>query len=92
MTKERIRVVIAEHLGWTRCCIHPDTGMWRNIPDFCDDLNACYEFEARLANTDPVGWNAYNAELLRLDWPCHATAEERATAMCRTIGRWEDDK
>ncbi len=77
----------------------------RNCPDYPADLNACHEMEKVL--TDDQFDEQYVVELGRLFYPANkgpwkwsecptmvvrATAEQRAEAFLRTIGKWEDDK
>lgn len=70
------------------------------LPDYLNDLNAMHEAEKILTALQRA---PYAHELLRLvainqPWchldffqVAHATAEQRAEAFLRTIGKWEDE-
>lgn len=74
------------------------------LPDYLSDLNAMHEaeetlsenkqeyFESFLQGIANSGINAEEAETHDFYWSViHATAEERAEAFLKTIGRWEDE-
>ena len=96
MTNEQINIAIAEACGiiskdqWGSLyrTLH---GLFRNCPDYCNDLNAMHEAEKMLNKEQ---WVAYGRELSRLNvFPMvHATAAQRAEAFLRTLGKWEDTK
>ena len=69
----------------------------KRIADYLNDLNAMHEAEEVL---DPDDYAQYEQNL-RKTYPVfmgggfhllHATAEQRAEAFLRTIGKWEADK
>jgi hypothetical protein len=72
------------------------------IPDYLNDLNAiheaeehlqshhlCYEYNNILYNI--LGNTVGNRADKPHHWTWHATAEQRAEAFLKTIGKWEDD-
>lgn len=74
------------------------------LPDYLNDLNAMHEAETRLK---PQQWRIYSDKLMVLVRDsditlngsniesryktAHATAAQRAEALLRTIGKWQDD-
>ena len=66
MTPERMRIKIAEALGWKRVEYHPALGNqgWtspdrpgtRLAPDFCNDLNSCHDMEKILTKSDHANY------------------------------------
>lgn len=103
MTPDRMRVVIAEMLGWEE---QPEYG-WKNkhtgswqfrqyLPNYLNDLNAMHEAEKVL---DVIQRRLF-AELLHPnkaqhfldnDWEvAHATALQKCEAFLRATGRWEE--
>lgn len=101
MTNHEINIAIAEACGvahedkWGSIYKTPH-GYVRDVPDYCNDLNAMHEAEKALGDRlelyrgflrlivtdDPT--NRYNE-------PAFATARQRAEAYLRTIGKWEED-
>lgn len=67
-------------------------------PDYFSDLNAMREAEEWLIKHDILLWLKYTDELRRIcdrvyGFACgayHATAEQKAEAFLRAIGKWED--
>lgn len=88
MTNDQINAAIAEACGWRK---EDGVYMWTangidytcpDLWDWANDLNAMHEAEKKLPD----------ALLVRYaNWipPC-ATAEARAEAFLRTLGKWED--
>lgn len=79
------------------CWIRPGNATWETerLPDYLNDLNAMREAQAALVKTEY--YYSYYQELwemtgLCMDYGLHATASQRAEALLRTIGKWEDDK
>jgi len=78
---------------------HPDKlcgrkdGKYWGIPDHLSDLNAMHEAE-KLLDDDEVEWAAYRSWLYVIVPPhtniLHATAAQRAEALLRTLGKWQD--
>lgn len=62
---------------------------WRGLPDYLNDLNAMHEAEKALT---PAQWEIYTYTLLNLlgSISVSASAEKRAEAFLRTIGKWEE--
>ena len=73
-----------------------------HIPNYLNDLNAiheaeehlqshhlCYEYNNILYNI--LGNTVGNRADKPHHWTWHATAEQRAEAFLKTIGKWEDD-
>ena len=72
------------------------------LPNYLNDLNAMHDAEKGLTDAQ---WREYTNNLLnltamyidqegapmRLVSSIHATAEQRAEALLKTIGRWEDE-
>lgn len=75
---------------------------YRQLPDYCNDLNAMHEAEKVLTEgnwkSSLHATNRYTNELCKilgcLDTAlfqfAHATARKRAEAFLRTIGKWEE--
>ena len=81
----------------------PNTTQLQSIPWYLDDLNAMHEAESQLK---PTQWRLYSDKLMvlirdsdlllngsnieaRYKTP-YATAQQRAEAFLRTIGKWKD--
>jgi hypothetical protein len=71
------------------------------IPDYLNDLNAMHEAEKVLTQQQRIEyvrelgfiWTGRNDRAIPNWWFVHAaTADERAEAFLRTIGKWEDDE
>lgn len=100
MTNEQINAAIAEVCGWTEIgscdCGFKISGMppyrsahKKHIPDYCADLNEMHDAE-KVCRVDR-NWIYLN----ELDLVCrvdavYATARERAEALLRTLGKWEE--
>ena len=100
MKAEAQRIAIAEACGWRRGANH-----WKRLaklrfnspsrlPDYLNDLNAMHEAEKVLTMEQR---NAYfftlNTAVSNGEgfWHLlHATAAQRAEALLRTLGKWED--
>jgi hypothetical protein len=75
----------------------PDIRPW--VPEFSSDLNAMHEAEKVLLGRIDHWWN-YHTELKAMKilenhgkgGIIHATAEQRAEAFLKTIGKWEESK
>jgi hypothetical protein len=100
MTKERMRIVILEWLGWTdiwQPC--PNSGLLLGrspggktnddkAPNHPEDLNAMHEEEEKLSHYQRRSFMSFLSTTN--DWTvCHATAAQRAEALIRTLGKWE---
>jgi hypothetical protein len=94
MTDEQINIAIAEACGWKGNLIDRDMegNLWpRDIPSYCNDLNAMHEVEGTLS--DAVFERYYLAlydSTGSTRWPVSATARQRAEAFLRTLGKWEE--
>lgn len=70
---------------------------WGYVPDYLNDLNAIHEAEGELTREQ---WPAFHAMVCGIfqdsalafggAYETHATAAQRAEALLRTIGKWED--
>lgn len=62
------------------------------LPDYLGDLNAMHEVEKLLGDLGSWALLDYDQELALLtdSWKWNATAEQKAEAFLRTIGKWED--
>lgn len=118
MKGTEINVAIAEACGW-KCCeprprvVDSPYARWmkgdnlrefRNLPNYCHDLNAMQEAEKILVEQNRYGdyMNALMAKVCsdadepfnhdtETVWGCfHATARQRSEAFLRTIGKWKD--
>ena len=99
MTNEQINIAIAEHCGWRVERLSTgephgkpigEQGPFRELPDYCNDLNAMHEAEKVLTADQ---WYEYDSKMpLRDPQKIHATARQRAEAFLRTLGKWEDAK
>ncbi len=96
MTPEAQNIAIAEACGWTfhhNRYFPPAGSISRPVPNYVGDLNAMHKAEAILIVKAKRGQDYVN----NLDEICgdaygeyHATAEQRAEALLRTIGKWVD--
>ncbi len=94
MTNEQINAAIAEACGWkpkrqTKLTRMGFRVSYENTPNYCEDLNAMHEAE-KACRVDR-NWIYLN----ELDLVCrvdavYATARERAEALLRTLGKWEE--
>ena len=100
MTNEQINAAIAEACGWTEIgscdCGFKISGMppyrsahKKHIPDYCADLNEMHDAEkACRVNRNWIYLNELDL-VCRVD-AVYATARERAEALLRTLGKWEE--
>ena len=111
MTPERMMIKLAEWAGWEEHNSAPQgslregwatwkspNGKWLfDPPDYCSDLNAVHELEARLSEAE---WRQYYCCVqaavvgVVIQRPAdiywmHASALQRCEALCRTLGLWE---
>jgi hypothetical protein len=70
-----------------------------HIPDYCDDLNAMHEAEKMLTEKGVNMWweyvgfiNRCNPTPFGSETAVHATANQRAEAFLKTLGKWEGAK
>ncbi len=104
MTDEQIRIAVAEACGWTVAneCIcnvlrssdgSPELEPIAPLPDYPNDLNAMHEAEKVLTAEQRAHYANRVASMLDQGWgfkALHATARQRAEALLRTLGKWED--
>lgn len=106
MTETQLNEVIARWCGWQideeledgAVMGTPPGGGWDMVPDYCEDLNAMAQAEAKL---DDIQYNRYCACLSKIcsdDYhelrkgehfsadPISATARQRAEALVRALG------
>ena len=80
--------------GWMRT-EHGNRTLETQIPNYCNDLNAMHEAEKRMRSGDWTRYCQYLAEYgggtVRFV-SVHATAQNRAKAFLKTIGKWEGEK
>lgn len=104
MNETNQRIAIATLLGWKLwefTGTNHDEVWWSdpngvsklrdNPPDYLNDLNACHEMEKVLTNDqrdDYMGWIDDDREFEFIT----ATAQQRAEAFLKTIGKWKEDK
>lgn len=66
------------------------------LADYLHDLNAMHEAEQVLLKNDALLWHKYASHLdenyVNQPYTVGATAAQRAGALLRTIGKWEDGK
>ena len=111
MTNEAMRVKIARTLGWTHIggfspetvelsgCA-PDANELTIVPNFPEDLNACYEMEAFITTDMRSDYLKHLADITSKDAPfnwrgfafVHATAPQRCEAFLRTMGLWRTNE
>lgn len=90
MTNEQINAAIAEMCGWKEGVERyvQNLPLMKAPPDYCTDLNAMHEAEGTL------GKSLYRmeAQLKRMAGAIcfHASARQRAEALLRTLGKWEE--
>lgn len=100
MTPEAQRIAIAEACGWPMGIeIPPGTATIYQIPpSFRIDLNVMHEAENTLNREQQAEFLGQLAladygNLHDYQWGAvHATADHRAEAFLRTIGKWDDSK
>jgi len=100
VTNEQINAAVAEACGWTEIgscdCGFKISGMppyrsahKKHIPDYCADLNEMHDAEkACRVNRNWIYLNELDL-VCRVD-AVYATARERAEALLRTLGKWEE--
>ena len=105
MTPESQRIAIAEACGWRctaafkeafACWVKPN-GMDHQtelLPDYLTDLNAMHEAEDTLSVREKQNYisTLRNICVVAGCWPETATADQRAEAFLRTLGKWEEGK
>jgi len=109
MTNKEINIAIAKACGWgfsetavsypngLKIQFHPPEYVkevfFKEIPDYCNDLNAMHEAEKRMRSGDWTRYCQYLAEYgggtVRFV-SVHATAQNRAKAFLKTIGKWKE--
>jgi hypothetical protein len=101
MTPEAQQIAIAEACGLSDISkigeqlMHGGTGIFLNVPDYLNDLNAMHEAEKILTHDQADSfteflWSQYPGHVLFDSYIWHATAAQRAEAFLRTIGKWEE--
>ena len=98
MTPNEQRIAIATHLGWTEIeyarngiflfGLDPEGEDRRGLPKYTEDLNAMHVAEKVLSQEQR---DAYAAALWRTGTIADAvlaSAEQRAEALLKTIGKW----
>lgn len=91
MTDEQINERIAKACGWSDLVIVNGMYGQTDIPNYCGDLNAMHEAEAKqswgtICKIDSYLKQMFGNVILR------CTARQRAEAFLRTIGKWEEAK
>ena len=102
MTPDQIDMAIAEFRGWTEIQLYPESGrLWGNrpgsegqsyrlnaVPQFHKCLNACHNAETGLSYEQ---FDEYYIQLsVKMVRPFHATAAQRAEALLKTVGLWQE--
>lgn len=101
MKPEEIRIAIAEACGWTdvksswqgqQCFGYENKtdGHVTRVPDFTNDLNACFEMEEMLTPEQKKAYRKTLADICRRDGNIFATAGQRCEAFLRTVGLWRE--
>jgi hypothetical protein len=107
MTDEQINAAIAEACGWRQS--ETNIAHWhhvsepyshilfRDLPNYCTDLNSMHEAEKVLTVPQEKDYFANLEEIVGdLIWfrsapkSHRATAKDRAEAFLRTLGKWEE--
>jgi hypothetical protein len=95
MTNKQINIAIAEAVGWEGHPVFIDV-MGNHYPvglppDYCNDLNAMHEAEKVLTSEQIDKYvTILCLEIQPEPKLHHATAQQRAEAFLRTIGKWEE--
>ena len=104
MSPEKQRIAIAEACGWTNCYVNtsgflmgfsPKEAYRDLLPDYLNDLNEMNDAEGILSEdqwwpryydnlADVVGGTYYQRCIVS------ATAAQRAEALLKTLGKWEE--
>jgi hypothetical protein len=106
MTPEQQRITIAEFCGWTDiepCTCHngqtrgfqPIKGAHKkHTPDYLNDLNSMHEAEKVIRNNQRGDFSIHLQRITGGEWfLCYnSTAAQRAEALLKTIGKWEETK
>lgn len=114
MTNEEMRIAIAGALRWRNVHnsyrfdgivgISPNTGYTSPIPNYPEDLNACYEMEKSLTDTvENDEWSKYCIALNSIacqlkckqintcGYTVSATPRQRCEAFLRVKGLWKEE-
>jgi len=98
MKPKEQRIAIAEFCGHKDInnriyVIVNDVIVWR-VPNYLNDLNAMHEAEEVLGGPSDYKWAGYCNFLSdvcgEMGSRIHASAEQRAEALLKTIGKWKD--
>lgn len=111
MTEEQQRIAIAEACRWKWEKLWTgefhgkpmgEQGPLRELPDYCNDLNAMHEAEKVLINEQDLKYSESLAIVVKARWKTNnsydmqkfrsATAAQRSEAFLKTIGKWEETK
>ena len=87
---------------WMKGGVDPETGSFKELPDYLNDLNAMHEAEKLLIRIyePPSAHKDYDTKLwakmrddgLELNgYTWHATAKQRAEAFLKTLNLWEEE-
>ena len=101
MNKEKQRIAIAEFCGWSQDEMldwwAPDDSEWFGtnwgidmLPDYLNDLNAMHSALMSAGILVRMKVEEFLPTIKGCN-PVFATAEQRAEALLKTIGRWEDE-
>jgi len=115
MTPQKQQLAIAEACGWILHPKHAGLDlpleltawvkpglqprMFRELPDYLNDLDACFQMEECLSNKNKLV--NYQEHLCRVvsrlgePWPqliYHATAAQRCEAFLRTLNLWTEEE
>jgi hypothetical protein len=95
MTPEKQRIAIAKACGisplWSTAL--PMRAIHCNVPDYLNDLNAMHTAEDWLLSKKEASEEVYLRHLQCMFRYCgeyRATAAQRAEALLRTLGKWEE--
>lgn len=104
MTPEEIQIAIVEACGWKEFP-HPNykkgillpykwsrsaTEHLLKLPDYPNDINACFEMEEMLTPEQKKAYRKTLADICRRDGNIFATAGQRCEAFLRTVGLWRE--
>jgi hypothetical protein len=100
MSEEAQRIAIAEACGFTNGVGMNGLQWWTNSdgvhedpPDYLNDLSAIHEAEKTIRNQFSTLEEAYWRNLSHVKpHAIFATATQRAEALLRTIGKWDETK
>lgn len=98
MDKVKQKTAIAEYCGTD---IYIDDELSERIPDYPNDLNAMFEAEKILTPKETEVYVLILLDMMQIPHAfrhltrtyylvMHATAEQRAEAFLKTIGKWEE--